>query len=241
MPRVSLVLPALNEADNLAEAVAQARGPLDAISPDWEIVLVNDGSTDDTGALADRLASEDPRVRAVHHPENRGLGAAVRTGFDAATGDVLIYADSDLPFDMAALVEAWELMESSGADLVTGFRTNREVEGVVRHVQSVAYTRLINGLLGFPVRDVNFALKMARREVVERARLTSEGSFIDAELVARAREEGFSMAQFGVVYTPRVAGESTLARPGVIARIVWDLARFRLGRRRRARASARLA
>ena len=232
MPLVSLVLPALNEVDNLTEAVAQARGPLGEIG-DWEIVVVDDGSSDGTGDLAERLARDDTRIRVVHHAENRGLGAAIRSGFDAARGDFLIYADSDLPFDMAALVEAWTLLQTSGVDLVTGYRTNREVEGHVRHVQSVVYTRMVNALLGFPVRDVNFALKLMRREVAERAGLTSDGSFIDAELVARAREEGFRMAQFGVVYTPRIRGESTLARPSVVLGILRDLARFRLGRRRR--------
>ena len=240
-PAVSLVLPALNEVENLEEAVAQARGPLAEIAEAWEIVVVDDGSTDGTGALAERLAAEDPRVRVVHHAENRGLGAAVRSGFAAARGALLIYADSDLPFDMAALVEAHRVMRETNADLVTGYRTNREVEGPLRHVQSVVYTRMINGLLGFPVRDVNFALKMLRREVAERARLTSDGSFIDAELVARAREEGFTMAQFGVTYTPRVRGEATLARPGVIVGILRDLAVFRLGRRKRRRESAALA
>ena len=238
---VSLVLPALNEVENLEEAVAQARGPLARVDPSWEIVVVDDGSTDGTGALAERLAAEDGRVRVVRHPENRGLGAAIRSGFGAARGALLVYADSDLPFDMAALVEARRVMEETGADLVTGYRTNREVEGPLRHVQSLVYTRLVNGLLGFPVRDVNFALKMMRREVAERARLTSDGSFIDAEIVARAREEGFRMAQFGVVYTPRVRGESTLARPGVIVGILRDLALFRLGRRKRRRHSAALA
>lgn len=239
-PVVSLVLPALNEVENLEEAVAQARGPLAEIDPDWEIVIVDDGSTDGTGDLAERLADRDGRIRVVHHAENRGLGAAVRSGFEAARGTLLIYADSDLPFDMAALAEAHRVMQATGADLVTGFRTNREVEGPLRHVQSVVYTKLINALLGFPVRDVNFALKLMRREVAEKARLTSDGSFIDAELVARAKEEGFSMVQFGVLYTPRVRGESTLARPGVIVEILRDLTLFRLGRGRRRRQSAAL-
>ena len=232
-PAVSLVLPAFNEEENLAEAVAEARGPLAAIDERWEIVVVNDGSSDGTAALADRLAEADPRVRVVHHDVNRGLGAAIRTGFGAARGDLLIYADSDLPFDMEALVEAHRILRQTGADLVTGYRKNREVEGRKRHLQSVVYTRLVNRLLGFPVRDVNFALKMLRREVYERAGLTSDGSFIDAELVARAREEGFRMVQFGVEYTPRTRGTSTLARPAVIAAILRDLVLFRLRRRRR--------
>ena len=232
-PVVSLVLPAFNEVENLAEAVEQARAPLSQIAPAWEIVVVDDGSTDGTADLAQEIAAQDVRVRLVRHPINRGLGAAIRSGFDAARGDLLLYCDADLPFDMSALAEAHRILRRTGADLVTGFRTNRQVEGPLRHVQSVAYTRLVNALLGFPVRDVNFALKLMRREVYERAAPTSEGSFIDAELVARAREEGFRMVQFGVAYTPRTRGESTLARPAVVAGIVRDLARFRLGRRRR--------
>lgn len=230
-PRLSLVMPALNEEENLEEAVSRAAGPLtEAVGPGWEIVLVNDGSTDGTEAVAEALAAADPRVRAVHHAQNEGLGGALRSGFAAAQGDVLAYCDSDLPFDMRVLAEAYTLLGRSGADVVSGYRLGRDGEGWRRHLYSAVYNRLVRLAFGLRVRDVNFSLKVFRRAVWEREGLHSTGSFIDAELLARAHRNGFRIAQLGVVYTPRVRGTSTLSRPSVIVGILRDLVRYRRGR-----------
>ncbi|HYE57084.1 MAG TPA: glycosyltransferase family 2 protein [Rhodothermales bacterium] len=231
MPSLSLVLPAYNEEENLVEAVQQAQPHLDAITPGWEIVVVNDGSTDATGALADGLALESGgRIRVVHLTPNGGLGAALRAGFAAARGDVLVYCDSDLPFDMVALTRAHALLEETGADIVTGYRTNRETEGLRRHLYSAAYNALARTLFGLKVRDVNFSLKMFRRTVAEHIGLASRGSFIDVEFLARAHGARFRIAQLGVVYTPRTRGVSTLARPSVIVGILNEMQRYVRGR-----------
>ncbi len=231
MPSLTLVLPAFNEELNLEEAIGQALPHLMAITPLWEIVIVNDGSRDRTGALADALAAAHPgRIRPVHLAHNQGLGGALRAGFGAARGEVIVYADSDLPFDMVALEHAYALLHRSGADLVCGFRTNRELEGRRRRVYSVVYNRLVRFCFGLRVRDVNFSLKMFRREVGECIGLASQGSFIDAELLARTSAAGFRIAELGVAYTPRVRGVSTLARPGVIVGILRELHRYTQGR-----------
>ncbi|HYE96192.1 MAG TPA: glycosyltransferase family 2 protein [Rubricoccaceae bacterium] len=228
MPEVSLVLPAFNEAGNLEEAVAQAVPPLESITRAWEIVVVNDASTDGTGALADRLAAAHPgRVRPIHHETNKGLGGAIRSGFAAARGRVVIYTDADLPFDMRALADAYRHFEASGADVLAGYREGRD-DGLRRRLYSSVYNGLIRLALGIPVRDVNFALKMVRRDVLQRLALESDGSFIDAELLARARRAGFRFTEYGVRYTPRTRGTSTLSRPSVILRILADLVRFRM-------------
>ena len=229
-PRVSLVMPAYNEEDNLPLAVAQAREPLGAIAPAWEIVVVNDGSGDRTAAIADELAAADARVRAVHHPQNRGLGAAIATGFDAARGEVLIYCDADLPFEMSALPEAYAVLEREGADVVACYRLDREGDGPRRKLFTAVYNGITRLALGLRVRDVNCPLKVLRREVFEAEGLHSTGVFIDAELLARARRNGFRIVQYGVAYSPRAHGTSTLGRPSVIAKTLVDLARYRLGR-----------
>ena len=240
LPYVSLVLPAYNEVLNLERAVAEASGPLARIDPAWEIILVDDASTDGTGALADRLAAEygdgphGPFVRAVHHAENKGLGGAVRSGFQAARGEVVIYTDSDLPFDMNELEAAHARLIETGADIVCGYRANGH-PGLKRKVYSAGYGTLVRAALGVRVQDVNFALKVMRREVLGAVHLTTDGSFIDAELLAEAAQARFQFAEHGVVYTPRVAGTSTLAHPSVIVNILKDLARYRLGRRARRR------
>jgi glycosyltransferase involved in cell wall biosynthesis len=241
-PLLSLVMPAYNEEENLPLAVERARAPLTAAAGDgWEIVVVDDGSTDGTAALADGLAARDPRVRVVHHAQNRGLGGALITGFGAARGAVIAYVDADLPFEMTALAEAYALMRREGADVVAGYRLTREGDGPRRRLYTAVYNGIVRATLGLRVRDVNCPLKLIRREVFEAEGLHSTGVFIDAELLARARRNGFRIVQFGVTYTPRAHGASTLSRPSVVAKTLVDLARFRLGLLGPSKAPARAA
>ncbi len=229
-PHISLVLPAYNEEENLDAAVVEALPHLRAVSGAWEIVVVNDASTDRTAEVAERLAAaHEGRVRPVHHRHNLGLGGAIRTGFAAARGAVVVYCDSDLPFEMHAVRRAHDLMQEAGVDLVVGYRSGRGEDSPLRRAYTRGYNVLVSGLLGLRVRDVNCPLKMLRREVIERIRLASTGSFIDAEILVRAQAAGFTRAELEVVYTPRVRGTSTLARPSVVAGILRDLARYKLG------------
>lgn len=237
-PALSLVLPAFNEVENLEDAVAQARGPLAEIDPGWELVIVDDGSDDGTGPLADRLAEADAHVRVVHHDENRGKGAALKTGVAAARGAVVGWTDADLPFDMEALGRAYARLVDTDADLVAGLRTNREEYSLRRRALSGTYNTLIRALLGVPFNDVGFALKLMRRETFERADLQSDGGFIDAELMAWAHRAGLRIERVGVEFTPRVRGTSTMAEPASVAGILRDLVLFRLGRLRPRRPTA---
>lgn len=227
-PAVSLVIPAFNEAENLDEAVAQASAGLASVG-EWEIVIVDDGSADDTGAIAERLA-DGQRIRVVRHAENRGKGAALRTGVAAARAPIVGFTDADLPFDMEALGRAYRRLVETDADLVAGFRTNRERYSLRRRIYSGTYNALVRALLGVPLDDVGFALKMMRREVFERANLQSDGGFADVELIARAHRAGARIERVGVAFSPRERGTSTMAGPVSVAGILRDLILFRLGR-----------
>lgn len=231
-PALAIVLPAFDEAENLIQAVAQVAAALDAIGEPWEVVIVDDGSTDRTAALADEIAAADPRVTALRHPENRGKGAALRTGVAATTAPIIGYTDTDLPFDMEALGRAHARLVETGADLVAGVRVNRERYSLQRRVISGTYNALVRALLGLPLDDVGFALKMMRRETFEAARLQSDGGFVDVELMARTHRAGRQIERIGVEFTPRVHGTSTMAGPLSVAGILWDMARFRMGRLR---------
>lgn len=229
-PAVSLVVPAFNEAENLAEAVAEAGAALARIDPAWEVVVVDDGSADATGAVADRLAREAPgHVRVVHHAANRGKGAALKTGLGAARAPVVAFTDADLPFDMEALGRAYDRLVETDADLVAGYRTNRERYSLKRRIYSGSYNALVRALLGLPYDDVGFALKLMRREVFETAAIQSDGGFADVELIARAHRAGFRIERVGVAFTPRTRGTSTMASPASVLGIVRDMVRFRLG------------
>ena len=194
---------------------------------DYELLVVDDASTDDTGAMADRLAAADPRVRVVHHPVNRRLGGCVKTGFTQARGDLVLYTDADLPCDIAELVKACRLLRHYDADIVTAYRHDRTGEGSQRALYSWVYNWLVRLSFGLRIRDVNFAFKLCRRTVLDKIELASEGSFIDAELLVRAQRLGFRTIQFGVDYFPRTRGVSTLSSPAVIRDILRDMMAFR--------------
>ncbi len=199
---------------------------------DYEIIVIDDASTDETGRLADAAAASDSRVRVVHHPVNRKLGGSIKTGFEAATGDLILYTDADLPFDMKELEKACRIMRHYEADIISAYRFDRTGEGYTRTVYSFFYNALVRIFFGVRMRDVNFAFKLCRGRIFEHIKLVSEGSFIDAELVIRANKLGYSIVQFGVDYFPRTRGISTLSSPSVIVKILKEM--FQLRRELRA-------
>ena len=214
----------LNEEDNVRPLLEAAFRTLPGVTREVEVVLVDDGSTDRTAERVEAWTREDARVRLLRHPRNRGLGAALRTGFTAARHEAVLYTDADLPFDLAETTRALSLL--AGADVVAGYRLNPQVDGPRRAAYRAAYRLLIRALFGLAVPDVNFALKLIRRSLLERLPLRSEGSFIDAELLIRARGAGATVATCGVEYRPRERGTSTLGSPRVIRGILAEMLRL---------------
>ena len=193
---------------------------------EYEILIVDDASTDKTAAIADELAAADDHVRVVHHEVNRKLGGSVRTGLAEARCDLVLYTDADMPFDLADLGKALRLMRVYEADILSAYRLDRTGEGVKRTVYSYVYNSMVRMLLGMRIRDVNFAFKVLRRDILRHIDLESEGSFIDVELLAKAQRRGFHIIQFGVDYFPRDRGTSTLSSPAVISTILKELVRL---------------
>lgn len=224
----SFVFPMWNEEAIVERTIAAACEAGDRLVAEgevasYEIVVVDDASTDATGGILDRLALELPLLRVVHHSTNRKLGGSLKTAFAEARGDFVVYSDADLPFDLFEVVKAMRLLRIHQADVVSAYRFHRTGEGPRRAVYSYVYNTMIRMLYGIQIRDVNFAFKLMRRQVLDKVELRSEGSFIDVELLCRARAAGFSTIQFGVDYFPRSRGESTLSSPAVIVKIVREL------------------
>lgn len=222
-PSISVVFPMWNEEDYIHRAVQAALQILPEITPDHEIVIVNDASTDKTGALADALAKQHPCVKVVHNAHNRKLGGTLRAGYAAASKELILYTDADLPFDLQELPRAVRLLQYQQADVLSAYRFDRTLEGPLRAVYTFFYTLLIRSLFDLPVKDVNFSFKLFRRALLERFPLKSEGSLIDAEFLIRARKSGAVIIQIGVDYFPRSRGVSTLSSPGVILKIVREM------------------
>jgi glycosyltransferase involved in cell wall biosynthesis len=215
-----------NEEAYVARAVGAARAALEEMGADWEIVVVDDASTDRTGPLADELARTDPRIKVLHNATNRQLGGSLRAGFAVASRELVLYTDADLPADLAALPRAVHLLEYQQADLLAAYRFDRTAEGWWRAAMAFAYNFMVRVAFDLPVRDVNFAFKLFRRSLLERVTLRSEGSFIDAELLLRARGAGAHVIQMGVDYFPRRHGASKLSSPAVVFGILREMAGY---------------
>ena len=214
-----------NEEAYVLRAVEAARAALREVGGEGhEIILVNDASTDSTGAIADEVARNDSGVRVLHNDRNRTLGGTLRRGYAAATKELVLYSDADLPFDLQELARAVRLLEYQHADVLAAYRFDRTSEGLLRTLYTLAYSALIRSLFSLRLRDVNFSFKLFRRSLLEKIELKSEGSFIDAEFLLRARKAGAPIIQIGVDYFPRSRGVSTLASPRVILRLLGEMA-----------------
>jgi glycosyltransferase involved in cell wall biosynthesis len=220
---ISAVLPAYNEEAALAATVAELRAVLASLGRPYEIIIVNDGSTDRTGALADGLADADPAVRVVHHPRNRGYGEALKSGFNAARLPWVFLMDADGQFDPRDLARFVAAAER--ADFVVGYRAAR-ADPVHRACFARIWAGMMSLLLGVGVRDVDCAFKLMRRSVLDRLALEAGGAFLSAEMLAKARRLHARFAELPVRHLPRRAGASTGGSARVLLRAFAELARL---------------
>jgi glycosyltransferase involved in cell wall biosynthesis len=217
---LSIFFPCYNEEANVERSTREAIKAAQLVTPDFEVIIVNDGSKDKTGEIADRLAKEDSHVRVIHHPKNRGYGAALTSGYRGGVKDTIFYTDGDLQFDLTEITKLWPLIDKF--DVVTGYRIKRN-DPIIRKLNSYGWTSLTKFLFGLPVRDVNCAFKLFRREVISKIEIQSQGALIDAEIFARVKKAGYSITEVGVHHYPRQFGTQTGANPFVIFRAFWEL------------------
>jgi glycosyltransferase involved in cell wall biosynthesis len=228
-PRLTFFCPAYNEEENVETTVRRA---LDQVGPlvdgSIEVLVVDDGSTDRTPELADRLAAADPRVR-VHHQANRGYGGALRAGFANARGELICFSDGDLQFDlgeMSRLLDRLDDPRKGPVDAVIGWRVKRR-DPPHRIFIAKTYNAIVSVLFGLRVRDIDCAMKLFRREVFDGLRLEADSPFLSAELLIKLRARGERMAQVGVTHYPRAAGTNSGASFVKILRTFRDIAKLR--------------
>ncbi len=228
VPSLSYFFPAHDEEANLEALVDEALAALPDLAERFEVIVVDDGSRDATPAIADRLAAKHPVVRAIHHPTNRGYGAALRSGFRAARYDLVCFTDGDRQFRVADLgLLTARLAAPDAPDVVAGYRVRR-ADPPIRALYARLY-RLANRVwFGVRVRDIDCACKLFRRAALGNLRVESGGAFFSAELLIKLRAEGRSISEVGVPHYPRTAGNPSGAKPAVIWRAVKDFWRLRL-------------
>ena len=220
-PALSLVFPVCNEEPNLGPLLDAALAVAPQLAGDFELILVDDGSRDGSAALLDARRREDPRVRVITHPANRGYGAALRSGLRAARGDLVFFSDADLQFDLAELEALLAL--AAHCDVVAGYRAPRR-DPWVRRALALGWGSCVRLLFGLPVRDIDCAFKVFHRRVLEAIPIASIGAFVNTEILVRAQSLGFRIRQVPVSHHPRRHGRQSGARPRVILRALVELA-----------------
>jgi glycosyltransferase involved in cell wall biosynthesis len=221
---ISVFFPCYNEQDNITRVVEQALTVLEKLKADFEVIIVNDGSSDGTGQIADELAGQKDRVKVVHHRTNLGYGAALQSGFKAATKELVFYTDGDGQFDINEMPPLLRLMEQY--DIVSCYRLNRQ-DNLIRKINGWCWTKLVCLLFGMKIRDIDCAFKLYKREIFDNIKVVSTGALIDAEILARAVRKGYRVTQQGIHHYPRTAGTQTGANFRVILRAFKELLRLR--------------
>lgn len=227
-PGVSFVLPMYNEAANIAHAVEVIGALAREIADDYEIVVVDDASTDGSGQIADRLSRADPRVKSVRLRRNTKFGGALKEGLARSTKEVVIYTDADLPVEEHDVKKALELLGE--ADVVTGYSLVLKDASLKRIIMSKGYNFLVHLFFGLNLHDVNSGFKIYKRKVLEGLAPISMSPFVDVEIFCEARKRGYSIEQYGLVFRLRTKGKSTISRFPVVARTFFDMLVYRFSK-----------
>lgn len=221
---VSVFFPAFNDAATITRLVSEALTVLATLTDDYEVIVVNDGSTDETPALLDALALEQPRVRIVHHAQNQGYGAAIRSGFIHAHKELIFYTDGDGQYDVRELAQLYPMI-SATVDVVNGFKLKRS-DNKKRRLMGAIYNRLAHILFSLPIRDVDCDFRLLRRSAVAPLRLTSSSGAICVELVCKLYAAGCHFAEVPVHHYPRAHGRSQFFTPRRVARTTLEFLTF---------------
>jgi glycosyltransferase involved in cell wall biosynthesis len=220
LPGLSVFLPSHNEEANVERVVRGFLAELPRVTDDYEVIVVDDGSRDRTGEIADRLASEDSHVKVLHHQNNRGYGGAVTSGIRAASKPYVLLCDGDGQFDPKEI----ELLAAHVPeyDVVAGRRIRR-ADHLMRRINGRAWTILVRVVLGITISDIDCGFKLFKREMLQGMELRANGAMISTELMARLAGRGARVTEVGVHHLPRLAGEQSGANLSVIMRAFKEL------------------
>lgn len=222
---LSVFFPCYNEALNLQGLVLEAIQVLDSLVRKYEVLIINDGSNDKTGLVADKLSKEYENVRVIHHKKNRGYGAALISGFKHSAYEWVFFTDGDHQFFLYEIETL--LSHNDGYELVIGYRAARQ-DPWHRILYGYTWTQFVRLLFGLKIRDINCAFKLIKKKVLDTVDLHSSGAMINTELMVRTKLRGARVKQVGVSHRPRRHGKQTGGNPKVICKAFIEL--FKLWR-----------
>ena len=223
-PGISVFFPAYNDAATIGPLVTEALNVLPTLTDDFEVIVVDDGSTDGTRAQLDALAESHPEVRVIHHSRNEGYGAALRSGFSSAQKDLIFYTDGDSQYDVRELLVLYPLLTPE-VDAVNGFKIKR-ADNRRRKVIGALYNRLARLFFLLPIRDVDCDFRLIRRSAIAPLKLTVASGAICVELVYELHRNGARFAEAPVHHYPRPHGRSEFFTPGRVIHTVFDFLRL---------------
>jgi glycosyltransferase involved in cell wall biosynthesis len=221
---LSIFFPAYNDAGTIASLVLVAHMTARTLTDDYEVIVVDDGSPDHTGALLDEMAKHFPWMKVVHHETNRGYGGALRTGFLTASKDVVFYTDGDAQYDPREMVRLWEAL-SPDVDFVNGYKITRH-DPLHRVVIGRAYHWFVKIAFSLRLRDVDCDFRLMRRRVFEKVRLTRSSGVICVELMKKVQDHGFRIAEVPVHHFHRSYGKSQFFNFPRVFRTLVDLSKL---------------
>jgi len=222
---LSVFFPAYNDSGTIASMVIRAVRAASELTPDYEVIVVDDGSADGTPEIVDELARTYPKVRAVHHPTNRGYGGALQTGFRAAAKELIFYTDGDAQYDPAELKALWDRLTPE-ADLVNGYKISRS-DPLHRIIIGRVYHHIVKRMFGLTVRDVDCDFRLMRRRIFERINLEKTSGVICLEMMKKITDGGFHIVEVPVHHYHRAFGKSQffnfrrIAKTGVDVMRLW--------------------
>lgn len=219
-PGISVFFPAYNDEGTIEGMVMDALAILPTLTDDYEVIVVNDGSTDATMSILEQLACTSPFVKIVHHAKNQGYGGALRTGFAHACKDLIFYTDGDGQYDVRELMSLFPLM-TDAVDIVNGYKIKR-ADARRRIILGAIYNRLARILFNLPVRDVDCDFRLMRRRAIQRIHLTSSSGVICTEMVRKLFVDGCTFAEVSVNHYPRTHGQSQFFTLRRVARTASD-------------------
>lgn len=217
---LSVVLPAHNEEQVIADTVSNVCRTLASWTQDFEVIVVNDGSIDQTGAILAQLIQIEPHLRVIIHPVNQGYGAALVSGFTAASKELVFFMDSDGQFDIRDLSTFFPFI--TAYDAVLGYRIQRQ-DPWMRKLNAWGWKQVVHAVLGVHVRDLDCAFKLYRAEFLQRHGFETRGAMINAEMLYKFTHDGYTFKEVGVHHLPRKAGQATGANPKVVLHAFREL------------------